>query len=416
MKKIILLAVISCLSYSVFAQSEYMVVTKKNGSSVNIKVADVDSVSFATLVGEPQGSYTESGISIKNYDMEINPISKLPYVFYYVTGKAGSLASVNNGVWSNVGALGFTPSVPYDASSLSFDENGVPYVFFINAGKYGQVMKYANNAWTNVGNQFGTTSTITGMVDGIALDQSSNPIVGYMLSSAVGSIAKRTLVVNYFDGDAWMDNLTISGVAATDYLVTVFKAGSTVYCSFIQQGVGGSYKLYKYEGNFTWSKVCDFLPSSATQPNIAGVDWAVSNDGSTVYLLAGSDAITNSVWFPTVYKYNVSTTTWTQVGDPLPSAGGTNNATMQSACRFALNIDSKGNPMVFYKNYDNHYYPTIVTLNADTRQWNTPVVLDKYPLGTGKIMLKSVESGVQYASYIKAVDGINQVALVKLNY
>lgn len=89
---------------------------------------------------------------------------------------------------------------------------------------------------------------------------------------------------------------------------------------------------------------------------------------------------------------------------------------METAARFDMTLDSKGDPMVFYKDYDNNLYPTIVTLNAETRQWNTPVVLEKYALGTKKIMIKSIEAGTQYASYIKTVDSVNKVVVVKLNY
>jgi len=81
MKKILLLAVISILSFNLFAQSEYMVVTKKDGSTIKTKIADVDSVSFAMLVGEQLGAYAENGVSVDSYDMEINPVTKVPTFF-----------------------------------------------------------------------------------------------------------------------------------------------------------------------------------------------------------------------------------------------------------------------------------------------------------------------------------------------
>jgi len=416
MKKTLLFAALACMTYGAVAQTEYMSVTKTDGTSINVKIADLDSVSFITLTGEPLGSYTENGLNIDNYDLEINPITKVPSVFYFCDDQKGSLVNVESSAWTAVGDKGFTESAPYDAASLAFDSIGVPYVFYVDAAKFGRVMKYTENAWDTVGTHFGTTSVITAMVDGLALDADNNPLAGYMLSKAVGAIARRTLVVSYFDGDDWLAEKTISGIAATDYLVSVFKAGSTVYCGFIQQGVGGSYKLYKYDGEFAWTKVCDFLPTGATQPNVAGVEWAVSDDGNTVYLLAGSDAITNSIWFPTVFRYKVDTDKWTQVGDPLPSAGGEANKTMQSSCRFDLVIDSKGDPMVLYKDYDNNSYATVRTLNAESRQWNAPVVIDNYTLSADKIMLKSIEAGVQYAAYIKQVNGVDQVTVVKLNY
>ena len=196
----------------------------------------------------------------------------------------------------------------------------------------------------------------------------------------------------------------------------MFNAGGALYCGFIQQGAGGSYKLYKYKGEFTWEKVCEYLPTGASQPNIVGAEWAVSSNGNDIYLLAGSDAITNSVWFPTVFRYTVDTQKWTQVGEPLTSAGGANQQTMQTASRFDLALDNVGNPMVFYKDYDNSFYPTIVTLNPESRQWNTPVVLENYSLGTKRLMLKSIEPGTQYATYIKEEGGINKVNAVKLNF
>jgi hypothetical protein len=418
MKKIFLLAALSCFTYGAMAQTaEYMVVKKTDGSTVNVKVSDVSQVSFATIVGEPLTPFAENAVSVDNYDLEINPITKQPAMYFNCASKPGSMVEMNNGAWTNVGAAGFTTDIPNNSSSLAFDKTGLPYVYFVNAAKYSQVMKYTNSAWSIVGGaQFGITNTVTATVDGIAFDPDNNPVVGFMASNAAGSIAKRGLSMNYFDGTAWLANQAVAGVTGNDYLVTMFNAAGSLYCGYELQGTGGSYKLYKYTGDFTWTLVCDFLPSGATQPNIIGVEWAVSDDGKKVYLLAGSDAITNSVWFPTVYKYDVDAQKWTQVGDPLPSAGGAANKTMETAARFDMTLDSKGDPMVFYKDYDNNLYPTIVTLNAETRQWNTPVVLEKYALGTKKIMIKSIEAGTQYASYIKTVDSVNKVVVVKLNY
>lgn len=348
--------------------------------------------------------------------MEINPVTKVPAVFYYCDDQKGSVVNVENSAWTPVGEKAFTESVPYSSSSLAFDANGVPYVFYVDVNKFGRVMKQTETGWDTISSTIGTTGVVTATVDGLALDADNNPLAGYMLSKATTAVAKRTLVVSYFDGDDWLAEKTISGVAANNFLVNVFKAGNTVYCGFVQQGTTGSYKLYKYQGDLVWSLVCDFLPAGATQPNIAGCEWAVSEDGNTVYLMAGSDAINNSVWFPTVFRYKVDTNKWTQMGEPLTSAGGANNATMQSSCRFDMEIDSKGDPIVFYKDYDNNSYATIRTLNADTRQWDAPVVIDNYTLGTGKVMLKSVEAGVQYAAYLKEIGGVDQVTLVKLNY
>ena len=416
MKKILLLAVISILSFNLFAQSEYMVVTKKDGSTIKTKIADVDSVSFAMLVGEQLGAYAENGVSVDSYDMEINPVTKVPTFFIQNTGVAASVVELGSNGWVNLGAKGFTNVASSSTLSLAFNSAGVPYSYFVNANKKSQVMKFTNGAWTSAGAEFGTANTVTSTLDGIGFHSDNNPVIGFMSSAAIGAVAKRTLTVSYFDGTDWLADQNVAGVSANDYLVTMFNSAGSLYCGFIQQGTGGSYKLYKYKGEFTWELVCDYLPTGATQPNIAGVEWAVSNDGNEVYLLAGSDAITASIWLPTVYRYKVDTKTWTQVGEPLSSAGGANKQTMQSACRFDLALDNAGNPMVFYKDYDNNYYPTIVTLNSETRQWNTPIVLENYSLGTKKITLKSIEPGTQYAVYIKVEGGINKVNAVKLNY
>ena len=416
MKKILLLAAISILSFNLFAQSEYMVVTKKDGSTIKTKIADVDSVSFAMLVGEQLGAYAENGVSVDSYDMEINPVTKVPTFFIQNSGVAASVVELGSNGWTNLGAKGFTNVASSSTLSLAFDSKGVPYSFFVNTNKKSQVMKFVNGAWANVGVEFGTVNAVTGTVDGIGVHTDDNPIVGIMSNVAVGAVPKRTLLASYFDGTEWLAEQTVAGVSATDYLVTMFNAAGSLYCGFIQQGAGGSYKLYKYNGEFTWEKVCDFLPTGASQPNILANEWAVTNDGKEIYLLAGSDAITNSIYFPTVFRYTVDTKTWTQVGEPLTSAGGANKQNMQTASRFDLALDNAGNPMVFYKDYDNNFYPTIVTLNSETRQWNTPIVLENYSLGTKRIMLKSIEPGTQYAVYIKVEGGINKVNAVKLNY
>ena len=420
MKKILLLAVISIISFNLFAQSEYMVVTKKDGSTIKTKIADVDSVSFTMLVGEQLGAYAENGVSVDSYDMEINPVTKVPTFFIQYSGatadQASSVVEIGSNGWTKLGAKGFTNNVSSSSLSLAFDSKGVPYSFFVNTNKKAQVMKFVNGAWANVGAEFGTVNAVTGTLDGIAMHTDDNPVVGIMSNVAVGAVPKRTLLASYFDGTEWLAEQTVAGVAATDYLVNVFNAAGSLYCGFIQQGVGGSYKLYKYNGEFTWEKVCDFLPTGASQPNTLANEWAITNDGKEIYLLAGSDAITNATWFPTVFRYTVDTKTWTQVGEPLSSAGGANKQTMQTASRYDLTLDNAGNPMVFYKDYDNNYYPTIVTLNPESRQWNTPIVLENYSLGTKRIMLKSIEPGTQYAVYVKTEGTVSKVNVVKLNY
>ncbi len=418
MKKLLLSAVLFCMTYGAMAQTEYMVVTKTDGSSVNVKVSDVSQVSFATMTGESLGAYTEGTTNVNNYDMEINPVSKTPYIYFNCDSKPGSMVQYNGSTWTSVGTQGFTSVVPYSSASLAFDNNGVPFVYFVNDTKLSQVMKYTSGAWSTVGAPFGVASTVTASTDVLGVDSDGNPIVNFMASATAGSVAKRGWSASYFDGTSWLANQVVAGVTGYNYVVNTFKAAGSVYCGYILQGTGGKYRLYKYNSSndFTWTLVCEYLPSGATQPNIVGAEWAVSDDGKTVYLLAGSDAITNSVWFPTVYKFDVDTQTWSQVGDPLPSAGGASHATMQTACRFDMAIDSKGDPIVFYKDYDNNNYPTVVTLDGTTRQWNTPVVIEKYALGTEKLSIKSVEAGTQYVAYPKVINSVKKVNVVKLNY
>lgn len=420
MKKIFLLAVISFFTFNLFAQTEYMVLAKKDGTTVNVKVADVDSVTFATFYGEQLGNYAEDNLAIDSYDMEINPVTKVPTFFLQSSGVPASVLELGATGFTNIGPKGITGVNSTSMLSLTFDANGVPYAYFLNTNKKSEVKKFTDGAWTTVGAEFGTLTstggaTVTGSHDGIGV-HANQPIVGFMSSQAIGATARRTLTVSYFDGVEWLADQNVAGVSAYNYLVNVFNANGILYCGFIQQGTGGSYKLYKYNGDFQWEKITEFLPAGASQPNILLNEWVVSKDGKEIYLLMASDAITNGVYFPTVFRYTVETQKWTQVGAPLPSAGGANNQSMQTASRQALSLDAAGNPMVFYKDYDNNYYPTIVTLNPETRQWNTPIVLESYSLGTKRIMLKSIEPGTQYASYTKTINGVLQLSVVKLNF
>lgn len=419
MKKIFLLALISIFAFNLSAQTEYMVVAKKDGTTVQVKVADVDSVTFEMLVGEQLGTYTLDAIEVDSYDMEINPVTKVPTFFLQTKSTPASVVELGATGYTTVGNKGF-PGATSSMLSLTFDAAGVPYAYFLNANKKSEVKKLVDGTWTTVGAEFGTLTatggaTVTGSLDGIGI-HAGQPIVGFMSSQAIGATPRRTLTVSYFDGFEWLADQNVAGVSANNYLVNLFDGAGSLYTGFIQQGAGGSYKLYKYNGEFTWEAITEFLPTGASQPNILANEWVMSNDGKEIYLLIGSDAITNGVYFPTVFRYTVETKTWTQVGEPLPSAGGANNQNMQTASRFALALDGAGNPMVFYKDYDNNDYPTIVTLNPETRQWNTPVVIEKYSLGTKRIMLKSIEPGTQYATYTKLIDGILQLNTVKLNF
>ena len=121
MKKIFLLAVISFISFNLIAQTEYMVVAKKDGSTMKVKVADVDSVAFAMLVGEHLGTYSEDTVAVDSYDMEINPVTKVPTFFIQNDDVAASVVELGNTGWTNIGAKGFTNVASSSTPSLAFD-------------------------------------------------------------------------------------------------------------------------------------------------------------------------------------------------------------------------------------------------------------------------------------------------------
>lgn len=416
MKKIFLLIAISIMAFGVNAQTEYMIVTKKDGTATKVKVNDVDEISFDFLFGEAITDYAEDGTSVKVYDLEINPVSKQPALLLNPEGKASSLIEFDGSAWVNVGPKGFTGDIASGSASLAYASDGTPYAFFKNSTRYSHVFKYSGGAWSSLGNEFGSDKNITETFTGIALDSDDYPIVSYMYSANGAAVARRTLVVNYFDGDGWIDDQTIPGVSANNYLIDIFNAAGSVYVGFLQQGVDGYYALYKYNGEFSWTEVTRFLPEGAVQGNIIASSWVVSDDGNEVFLLAGVDNITNGVFYPTVFRYRVDTDKWSQIGEPVTSAGGEDGKTMQTASRFDMTLDSKGNPMLFYKDYDNNDYPTVLTLNDGTRQWNDPVVIDNYSISPSRMTIKSIEPGVQYASYVKNIDGVKYLSVVKLEF
>jgi hypothetical protein len=166
-----------------------------------------------------------------------------------------------------------------------------------------------------------------------------------------------------------------------------------LYLAGTVQGDGGTYFVYKYENN-AWTKVVNALPEGVSQPNIVGLGFGVASDG-TVYLCAGGDEDANGTWTLNVYKAAAGESTWTRVSTAL-------NLTLSSSAKYtmALNNDL---PVVFYKDAETEL-PMIVSLDAETKQWGSPVTL-----GTDKIAIKNVQlkydsDGNGYAAFIDGSD------------
>ncbi|MCI7338370.1 MAG: fibrobacter succinogenes major paralogous domain-containing protein [Bacteroidales bacterium] len=117
MKKLILFASALCMSVCAMAQSEFYVY-KKDGSSVQFTIADVDSISFtAPATGTENGhEWVDLGLSVKWATCNVGATKPEEYGNYYAWGETTTKSSYSydNYKWSNDGCDTFTK---YNTSS-----------------------------------------------------------------------------------------------------------------------------------------------------------------------------------------------------------------------------------------------------------------------------------------------------------
>lgn len=240
-----------------------------------------------------------------------------PYLFYRdsATNGSGSVMTMNGGVWSQVGAHGFTTLGVLYNYSIKLGRGDTPYVLYTNGSSTTMmaVMKYDGNAWVPVGN---ITNAITGR-PALGFDTSGAPYVAYSNPSLIN----RATVIKW-NGTSWAPvspTTGLSSLAATGYKMATDSANNRLYLAFYDNGSGATVMMY--DGS-AWQPVgaSGFAPGNID-------DLVISKSGVPyVSIRAGDSArifrYMNGSWLP--YANTVNSKIYTRLAlqhDSIPVVG-----------------------------------------------------------------------------------------------
>jgi hypothetical protein len=311
------------------------------------------------------------GVTASGLKMAISPITNNPYFIYQRTGKdeGGVAIPTDNrkvavmgfdGIkWQNVGPQAGVSEFRADVPGIAFDKDGtlhIAYKDYFAAAQTATVMKYAGGAFAPVGPSRFTPLKVDYL--SFALSPNDVPMVSMAKTGtdATGVPARGLYVMNYLNA-AW-SNVTPPGGITVFFDQIIKGLDGKMYVAIMDRSTAvNKPSLYKYDNN-VWSPVG---PTSFTAPdNLVGfqtVSAAVDKDGEAylAYQAAPTSGRINHVM-----KYNKTTNTWQELGNPVLSGGTQDN--------FDLEVDATGK---LYFAYANASSLVVKTFNKETNNWNT---------------------------------------------
>ncbi|MEG2061560.1 MAG: hypothetical protein RRY33_06855 [Alistipes sp.] len=371
----------------------------KLSSRYTIKVGKILTKVWAEIAAYNDKDAT-SGALLPNdeFAMAISPKDNTPYFFLARTASdvdAGVVVKLENGTPTAGSEISFasdgTTRVDVKYPQIAIDVEGKVYAsYYYTTDQKMFVKTGSGSSWSMVGTPFGNvkcSSYTTMEID----PATKHPIVAYYANSAIaGTIARRDMNLCYFDGAAWSSENLISDLSAKSiYNSTMRIINNTLYLGGTVQNKPGSYFVYKYN-NGSWEKIINALPADASQTNIVGFSFDIASDG-TVYICAGGDEDVNKTWKPTVYKAAPGATDWTRVATPL-------NFDVASSSKYTMEL-YEDRPIVFYREPVANM-PTIVMLNAATKQWEEPLQLGTTAMTINDLHLEFDANGIGYAAFL----------------
>jgi hypothetical protein len=358
-------------------------------------------------------TYGNADTPNKDFAMCISPKDNYPKFFmtHTVTTDASSytpgFVAEYNGSTITAGADLTTNSegtaIAGASLGITADASGKIYVGSYNSGKLTDG-SYDRKAYVWAGN--GSTWEMVGgkafgcQVSGdiaLGLNPTNNqPVAAFRANAAVtGALAKRDLSTNYFDGSAWTENVLVTEIGGkTIYFPRLRNYNNDLYLGGFVQGTEGTFFIYKY-ANGGWEKVVNALPENVSQPNIGGDSFsiALASDG-TWYVCTGGDDDATGVWGISVYKYAPGASGWTRVATMIYDNNEQKTFGTSTRCYMDLYQDR---PVVMYRNTTTSLI-TVVSLNAETLQWDEPITLGSE--ASTSCQMRFTSDGVGYIAFL----------------
>lgn len=334
--------------------------------------------------------------------MKIHPQSNKPYVAFKVRSDNDYrpvVLSYDGQAWNYVGSGAFGHKVSNSYLDFSISPAGIPYIAYaddeltttattLNGAM--SVMAFTDGQWGYVGNA-GVLKAQSTYIGFAALNDVL--VAGQVNNSASGNFTRRSLVVSEYKNGTWnsetpaiLTNSVFSLVMAnTDDVAYMFSINRGVV-----SGVNYGYNVTKYANGQWTNMLANALEEGATQnsPYIAGC--TVGANG-VPYIWFGDNA--TGTYEIRVKYYDAATDKWlTLAGNTLPLGFAFDRNT-----EVALAVTEDGTPYVVYNNKSDQNYPYFMYLDADTKQWSTPVRIAE--ISASGLNFEFSKTGVGYVTF-----------------
>jgi len=366
------------------APVDYIVTERETNARYTVTVANA-----ADYVWSRLGAYTEYAVG--SYEMRINQNNAAPYFLFRLAvteteNQKAYVAKYENNSWSTIGK-DISDGRIGTFLDLAFNDDGTLYITYPDYNQTPEsaptVKKYNGTTWSNVG----TGNPIPASVSygALSFNPSTNqPVLFNYINDRNYTIARRAAVSTFFDGTAW--NTANSKIADRDYTSTagIMKAkrvNDVVYLAIQNHATAKGYSVYTYQQN-TWTTIAnEVLEEGSTLTNTYDFDLDVSSEGD-IYIMVSDNA--TGAQLTRVKKYNATTKTWSQIGDPFTLSR-----------HFAFALAPNGTPYVIYRN--DQEFPVVVSFDHDTQNWGNETVLENSQVEN--VFIDFSNDGTGYASF-----------------
>ncbi|MGN7783326.1 hypothetical protein ACTJIJ_02315 [Niabella sp. 22666] len=305
--------------------------------------------------------------------IKVNPVTAIPYIMYFQSRSATAdrkiaMLAYENNTWTSKGDISDGRSA--STMDFTFDNTGALYASYVDYTatlvQTNTVKKYDGSSWILVGARGYTPVRVS--YNTLAFNSDYSTLFSFtMADAAAGGFLNRELNLSYFQNGSWNTGNKMPGRTSSlfSYYLPARRMGNAIYLGVMNAAAPGSISLYKYENN-VWTTLLDQWkdPNAPAITTLGTTNFDIEVNAQGEVFMALVDNANGSAQMRVV-KYNPVSRLISPVGSYIIG----NNA------GFDLALSPLGTPYLLHLNASR--YPTIISIDRDSQDWTTPIVLDQ---------------------------------------
>ena len=332
-------------------------------------------------------------------EMALNPVDNVPYIAEILKAEKSAdekpvLYRLEGAQFENlVSAQTITDNTASDIS-LNFDSDGIPYTMFVDKSlktSRASVFKVENGKATAIGEQ-ASIYAISGK--GYVFPVSSSEVWALSQNNErnLTDIARRSLNVSKFNGQAWSNAEAVTGRESDAYCYN--PKGKTIdgkHYFFSHNQNKKTVSFYTYE-NGAWVSIFENLkimkPNSTeelTEIFAIPMDFDVDANGN-VYFICACQFVSDAYNYALV-KYDTKAKTQSIIG------GVMTNITANSRDKISFGLDDLNTPYLAYKLAATSAVTYITHIDMATKTWSEPVAINAVAGGAPTLVFANDGTG-----------------------